>query len=71
MSTDPMALTGYIDICREFPNLLGIHSLGNPSTGSFCDGCLFYNPGTCCRWRCSKVQVNVGEYSPIGSMVKD
>ena len=47
MLTEPMALTGNINICilcKEFPNRFGIYSLGNPSTGSWCAVRLFYCP---------------------------
>ena len=42
-----IALTGYMSICvlcKEYSNWLGIYSLGNPSTGSWCAGWLFYCP---------------------------
>ena len=28
MYTEPMALTGYIEICKEYSNCLGIYSMG-------------------------------------------
>ena len=45
MYTEPIALTGYIHICiicREIhPYCLGIHSVGDHSTGSRCAAWLF------------------------------
>ena len=47
MYTEPMALTGYIYQnvhTLQGISLLVIYSLGNPSTGSWCAGRLFYCP---------------------------
>ena len=47
MYVESMALTGDVDIClicKEFLNYLGIYSLGDPFTGSWCAGWLFYCP---------------------------
>ena len=48
MYTESTALTGYINIsvtCKEFPNWSAVYNLGNPSTGNWCAGSLFYcNP---------------------------
>ena len=47
MYTKSMILTGYIEICifrKEFPNWVGIYSLGIPSTGIWCAGWLSYRP---------------------------
>ena len=47
MNTGTLALTGFINVCtvcKEFPNVLIIYSLGNPPIGTWCDGGLFYCP---------------------------
>ena len=45
--TELMAWNGHINICiicKEYPNWLGVNSLGYPSFGSECAGWLFYCP---------------------------